>query len=574
MITDISTIPPDTVIDSDVCVIGSGAAGIAITRELTRTGLRVVVLEGGGYSREDAGQNLYAGESVGEPYYKELDECRSRYFGGSTNCWGAILTPLNEIDFEKREWVPWSGWPVRYGEFHTWLQHAHAAYASGPFLYREDAWDAAGIPPVDVKRSVFQRFVWHFDSRSAALSFGKRYRAELRAASNIHVLLHANVTELLTNESGRVVERARVATLDGEQRFVRSRVFILACGGIENPRLLLASNSTHRNGLGNDRDLVGRFFHEHIQLPIGYLVSDRPRAARYSYLSRLDGTFCLPGFVLTPSAQRKNRSLNASVSIDPVYDHDGAWIAFQNMRANLRERKISRETLRYLWRICCESNKFAPEAWRRVVNGDRPRGESGRFMIYARAEQAPNPDSRVTLSRETDALGMPRARLDWRTVELDRVAIKALLRYVSVEFARLDLGQVLENPWPEGNAWPEGLVQGPHHMGATRMSDDPSSGVVDRNCRVHGLDGLYVAGSSIFPTGGHANPTMSILAFALRLASHVSQRLGRQVPGYQMCEVEKEQATEGLHAVATARIAAITKPIDPDTQSMLPAGTN
>jgi choline dehydrogenase-like flavoprotein len=574
MITDISAIPRDTVIDSDVCIIGAGAAGIAIARELTRTGLQVVVLESGGYRREREVQDLYSGESVGETYYKELEACRSRYFGGSTNCWGAIFTPLNEIDFEKREWVPWSGWPVSYGEVHPWLQHAHCGYGAGPFLYGEEAWDAARIPPVDIDRALFEPFVWHFDSRSAALSFAKRYRAELRGASNIHVFLHANVTELITNEPGRVVERARIRSLDGEERFVRSRVFILACGGIENPRLLLASNRTQRNGLGNDRDLVGRFFHEHLQMPIGYLVSDRPRAARYSYLSRLDGTFCLPGFVLTPSAQRKNRSLNGSVSIDPVYDHEGAWMAFQNIRANFKERKISRETLRHVWRICCESNKFAPEAWRRVVSGDRPRGESGRFLIYGRAEQSPNPESRVKLSREVDALGMRRASLEWRTCELDRVAIKLLWRYVKREFTRLDPGRVIENPWPDGNGWPEGLVEGPHHMGTTRMSDDPSNGVVDRDCRVHGVDGLYIAGSSIFPTGGHANPTMSIIAFALRLASHVSQQLCREVSSSSVREMELQPTTGAVHATAAARIAAVTKPIDPDTQPMLPAGTN
>jgi choline dehydrogenase-like flavoprotein len=572
MITDISNIPPDALIECDVCIVGAGAAGIAIARELIRTGLRVVMLESGGYRREQKAQDLYAGSSVGEQYYKPLDECRSRYLGGSTNCWGAIFTPLNEIDFEKRDWVPWSGWPVAYDEVRPWLQQAHDDYGAGPFLYGQDAWQAAKIPPVDFDRALFDPFVWHFNSRAGALSFGRRFRQELRAASNVSVFLHANVTELVTNASGRRVERARISTLDGKERSIRARIFVVACGGIENARLLLASCGTQKNGLGNDRDLVGRFFHEHLQMPIGYLVSDRPRAACYSYLSRLGGTFCLPGLVLSASAQRENRVLNGSVSIDPVYDREGALIAFQKIRSDIKERKVGRATLRHIWRVCCETNKLAPEAWRRVVNGDRPRGEPGRFMIYARAEQSPNPDSRVMLSREVDGLGMRRACLDWQTSELDRAAIKLLTNLVTKEFTRLGLGQVVENPWPDMAHWPEGIAGGPHHMGTTRMSDDPSTGVVDRNCQVHGLHGLYIAGSSIFATGGHANPTMSILAFALRLASHLRQVLGCDAGSVR--QYAPRVIEEGVHrktSVATTSFTSRTRRADPDNKSMLPA---
>jgi choline dehydrogenase-like flavoprotein len=572
MITDISAIPADTAIECDVCILGAGAAGIAIARTLISTGLRVVLLESGGYKREPDIQDLYSGPSTGEPYYKELSDCRSRFLGGSTNCWGAIFTPLNEVDFEKREWVPWSGWPVSYEEVQPWFRHAHRDYGAGPYLYGEEALAEAEIPEADFDRSLFEPFVWHFNSRAGALSFGKRFRQELRAASNVHVYLHASVTELLTNESGRVVEAARIATLQGQSREVRSRVFILACGGIENARLLLASNRVHKNGLGNDRDLVGRFFHEHLQMPIAYLITDQADVARYSYLSRLGATFCLPGLVLTPSAQREHQTLNGSISIDPIYEHDGAMASFQKLRADVRERRLGTETLRHLWRVCCETNEFIPEAWRRVVNGDRPHGEHGRFMIYARAEQAPNPDSRVMLSNETDALGMRRARLDWRTVELDRAAIRLLSKSVKVEFERLGFGRVVDNPWPEDALWPDGLAGGPHHMGSTRMSDDPASGVVDRHCRVHGLEGLYIAGSSIFPTGGHANPTMSIIAFALRLADHVRRRLGRRSSDRTLRFASR--VVEDAMQVTTSVRVAVNKRVDTGPQSVVQAGMN
>ncbi|MDP9055007.1 MAG: GMC family oxidoreductase [Acidobacteriota bacterium] len=530
MISDMRTIPRDATLEADVCIIGGGAAGIAIAREFIDGHLKVILLESGGLHSDSAVQKLYAGHSVGEPYYKPLDECRSRYFGGSTNCWGAIFRPFDAIDFDKRSWVPLSGWPVSYKDIRPWLRQAHAYYGAGPFIYDASAWSAAQIPPAGVNPEMFSPMVWHFNSRADTVSFGRRFRNELRAASNVHVLLNANATDLLTNESGRVVERLRARTLDGKVRHIRARTFVMACGGIENARLLLASTGnggTQGHGLGNERDLVGRYFHEHLEMPIGFLVNngDIPRGASYSRLHRLGATFCLPGLALPPSVQAARRTLNAALSVDPIYDRESALIAFQNLRSSLKAKRVTPGLLRQLWKLCAGGNKLAPEAWRRVVQGDRPQGEPDKFFIFARAEQAPNRDSRVKLAADTDPLGMPRACLDWRTNELDRAAFKLMIDSVASEFPRLGLGNVIANPWPEDSGWLEGMVGGPHHMGTTRMSGDPATGVVDRNCRVHGLAGLYVAGSSVFPTGGHANPTLTILAFALRLASHLRENL-------------------------------------------------
>jgi choline dehydrogenase-like flavoprotein len=531
MISDLRTLPREAALNADVCIIGGGAAGIAIAREFISSPLKVVLLESGGLHSNAAVQNLYAGASVGEKYYKPLEECRSRYLGGSTNCWGAIFRPLDPIDFEKRSWVPLSGWPVSYGEVRPWLRQAHANYGAGPFMYDGAAWNASQTPPAGVDPKKFSPMVWHFNSRADTVSFGKRFRQELRMAPNIHVFLNANATELLTDECGHAVESVRVKTLGGDVRDIRARTVIVACGGIENARLLLASTAAQPHGVGNNRDLVGRYFHEHLEMPIGFLVNDGeiPPGARYSRLRKLQGTFCLPGFALPPGLQAAHRTLNAALSVDPIYDRESALIAFQNLRSSIKAKRVGPGLLGHLWKLCLGGNKLAPEAWRRVVQGDRPQGEPDKFFVFARAEQAPNPDSRVKLLRETDALGMPRACLDWRTNELDRTALRLMTNLITSEFARLGLGRVIENPWPADGGWPEGIVGGPHHMGTTRMSDDPSTGVVDRNCRVHGVDGLYIAGSSIFPTGGHANPTLTILAFALRLAAHIRETLANPV---------------------------------------------
>jgi choline dehydrogenase-like flavoprotein len=524
MIADIHTVPSESVLESDVCIIGAGAAGIVLARQFTDSHHQVILLESGGFRRELRTQNLYAGPSIGERYFRSLDECRSRYFGGSTNCWVGICTPLNEIDFAKRSWVPWSGWPIEAAELGPYVRRAHDICGAGPFIYDGKAWQMTGIPNAGFSPDRFERFVWHYNKHSdAAIEFGKRFRSELQRARNIRVFLHASATELLTDPSGQYVERVRVGSLDGATRYVRAKVFVLACGGIENARLLLVSNSVHPNGLGNQRDFVGRFFQEHLEVPCATLfVPDGPNpAVRYSRLSRLGGSFSLPGLSLAPKAQEVHQTLNGSISVDPFFDPEGPFTSFENLISDLGARRMSRQTIKHFWKVVRASRTLAPEAWGRLAHGERPRGDAHRFVIYARAEQSPNPASRITLAREVDELGMPRAALEWRTTPLDRKAIRLLSVFAAEEFTRLGFGQVTPSSWLAGEEWPDTLAGGNHHMGTTRMSEDESTGVVDRDCRIHRLHGLYIAGSSIFPTSGYANPTLTIIAMALRLADHL-----------------------------------------------------
>ncbi|HXE62166.1 MAG TPA: FAD-dependent oxidoreductase, partial [Bryobacteraceae bacterium] len=353
MICDLRELAGPETFETDVCIIGAGAAGIAIAREFIGTPWRVVLLEGGGFHREHSSQQLYEGPSIGERYYQPLDACRSRFFGGSTNCWIGMCTPLDEIDFEERPWIPWSGWPISWGEVEPFLRRAHRLCSTGPWLFGAGAWDQIGLRARSFDATLLRPFVWHFNSRSQFdLSFGRRFRAELKQASNIDVLLHANVTELLTNGAGSVIEAAQVKTLGGKAHRVRARRFILACGGIDNARILLASTSTDPLGVGNAQGIVGRFFHEHLQMPCGLLISPVPNgeAFRYSRLYPLGGTACLPGLQLAPEAQVQHQTPNVSLSIDPLYDRESALIALQNLRLDFRARRISLESLKRLAR--------------------------------------------------------------------------------------------------------------------------------------------------------------------------------------------------------------------------------
>src|SRR5262249_18712981 len=162
---------------------------------------------------------------------------------------------------------------------------------------------------------------------------------------------------LLTDASGRRVERVKVRSIEGKIWHVRAKVFVLACGGIENPRMLLVSNRTNRAGLGNDRDLVGRFFHEHPQAACGVLVTDSSsrRARLYSRLSPLGPSWCAAGLALTRKAQSAYGTLNGSIAIEPLYEGENALTAFRKLRSDFRARRISSEALKCLWRIAADS---------------------------------------------------------------------------------------------------------------------------------------------------------------------------------------------------------------------------
>lgn len=539
MIEDIRAVANDS-LECDVCIVGGGAAGIVMAQQFAGSQFKVILLESGGLKPDPSVQRLYSGHSIGEKYFRELDGCRTRYFGGSTNCWVGICTPLNEIDFAQRHWVPWSGWPIGMEELAPYLRRSHEICGTGPFVYDSRAWEMMGLPALDFTAERFERFVWHYNKRSqAGIEFGKRFRKELRQARNVDVLLHANATEFLTNPSGQVVERVRVRSLEGHTRHIRARAFVLACGGIENARILLGSNGYYPHGIGNQRDWVGRFFQEHLEVPCAtlFVTGGWSGASAYSRLLRLGRAFALPGLSLAPKAQEQHRTLNGSISVDPYCDPDGQMLSLESLLADFKARRITRQTFGRLWKVVRGRRDFAPEPWNRAADGEHPLDDPNRFVIYARTEQAPNPDSRVTLSTDVDPLGMQRVNLNWRTTALDRRAIRLLSAFAAEEFPRLGMGSVVPADWLKSEEWPASLVGGNHHIGTTRMSEDETTGVVDRNCRIHNLNGLYVAGSSVFPTGGYANPTLTIIALALRLSDHIRDTLGRNAAAVSLDNV-------------------------------------
>ena len=547
MLADARAVDEGREVRADLCVIGAGAAGITLARSFAGRRATVVVLESGGEDIDDTNQDLYRGESVGLPYFP-LEAARLRYLGGSTNHWGGLCAPFRQKDFEARDWIPYSGWPISRSDL-----DAHYPAARELVQLRSDEWE----PAAWIERDRFDPLPLgsRVDVRIAQLvpkprrSFADAYRDELVRASNVTVYLHANATQLVPADGGRSIEVVRVATLSGRRFDVRAAHVVVACGGMENPRLLLASN------VGNERDLVGRFFLEHPRFEAARLVpfDDDLRVGFYQPHD-VDGTE-LQGYIALPDeTQAREGLVDVQALTEPVYAEsfeeaiDSSDVEAARMLARGARRGDLDGLRSNVVAVARDLTTFArstipgaplpvplpgtstdeasiPEHFgdiaARLYKELRGGAPLDHIRLRTRLDPAPNPESRITLGRQRDALGMPRIQLDWRLSDVDRRSVARTIDIAGAAFGRAGLGRAQLLFDAEGTTWPDDLTGGWHHMGTTRMSDSPATGVVDRDCRVHGVANLHVAGSSVFPTSGSSTPTLTIVALALRLAEHL-----------------------------------------------------
>jgi len=509
MHSDARTLPDGTRIEGDLCVIGAGAAGISIAREFADTKHDIILLEAGGFERDPDTQSLYEGKNTGLPYFP-LSATRLRYFGGTTGHWSGWCSRLDPIDFEERDWVPMSGWPFSLEDLEPYYRRAHPILDLGNYNYSVDYWDRQGdrffpfsdrLTPFPFDRSKVRTKVFKW---SAPTRFGKKYRAEITQTQNLTLWTRANVTEIKTPPSGSEVTGLRVECLNGKEHHVSAQHYVLACGGLENPRLLLNSNQENSDGLGNDNGLVGRYFMEHPHVPSAKLDPAERRPIYTGNSPEAGEPFYL--FSLSPQQQRKHRLLNYNGRLF------GGGRSINENKRSLPE-----------WMYEIPNVRGLENHIEYYLSGD----DDTNLVVSTRIEQRPNPNSRVSLSSQTDELRQPRIELSWDLTEDEKRTIRVANKTIAEECGRLGIGRLQLMDWTQtdGSAWPDDLKGGHHHMGTTRMDESPKRGVVDANCKIHGVENLHVAGSSVFPTSGVANPTLTIVAMALRLADHLEAEL-------------------------------------------------
>jgi choline dehydrogenase-like flavoprotein len=531
MIRDLRDLGASTQLTCDVCIVGSGAAGLAIASEMSAASLsgaasmkslNIIVLESGGMDLEPPTQALYDVDVSGLPHPGST-QGRFRICGGSTTRWGGQALPLTPFDFERREWIPHSGWPISFDELKPYYQRACRFLLVDGLNFDTDLFPhlRAQPPSFDAEE------VWyHFSKWSPKPNLRGHYLPSIRRSKQCTLLLHANVKDIVLEPGCEQVRQIDVQSLEGHKASVKAKAFVLCAGGIETARLLLANRKQRPNGIGNEHDLVGRFFQDHPSAMVGWLNSPDPaRAQRFLNVFHRRGLKYSVRCTATPQWQQRHRALNVSMGTTFV-EHDDATLGnLKEIYGAIRERRFDGVAGK-LWRASRHPVAAISPAYQYMVRG-KSYAPGARMRIGLTSEQQPNPESRILLSDKLDALGVPRANVRWKLTDLTLHTIRKYAETLREQFRRAAIGEIELDPWvfEDSERWTEQITDQYHHIGTARMHSSPRSGVVDRNCQVHGIANLYVGSSAVFPTSGHSNPTLTIIALCIRMADRLKQEL-------------------------------------------------
>lgn len=519
MIFDLQKLDAVRESSADVCVVGAGAAGITLAVELSRLGVTVLLLEGGGLDLEDASQRMYQSEIVGLPH-RGIHDGRFRAFGGTTIKWGGQILELYDLDFRRRPWVADSGWPFGKSTLSKYYQRAmEIEGVSNTLPSDEDVWKAlhSGKPSLGPGlETLFTRWC-------PQPNFVKLYRQFIEKQPGLTAYVHANLQEFILSESREAITSLLCKTIDGREFRFTARCFVICLGGIETARLLLQPLKDGAVPPWNRSDKVGRYFQDHITVSVARLFpADPDRFHSWFDNAYLDGFRYVPKIKLSGRLQEELALLAVGARFLSQSVHEDAVEGFRHTVMRLLERRLPDPAQ-------CTAAIRAPDilirkAWRYLRYKRAYNPDDLGIDLRVECEQAPNPSSRVTLSEERDAMGLFKSRLDWRIGEQEIRTIDKFAELVARQFEAAGIAKAVR--YPE-TLHREGLMSkvldSYHHMGTARMSSSPEHGVVDENCRLFGIANGFVCSSAVFPNSGFANPTHTTLALAVRLAEHIAR---------------------------------------------------
>ncbi len=529
-IVDGNDLPAATTVTADICIVGTGAAGITLAMELDGGPESVCLVEGGGLGPDEETQALYDLDIAGHPV-REKFMSRARYFGGTCNLWAGRCMALTPTDLAPRAWIPHSGWPLPYEELQRYYPRAAAVLRLPAFTV------ADGRPRMSpIERHLFDDpalrpnvALW----AKKPLRFSTAYRRRLQRSRNVTTYLNANVTDIRLNDAGTRVDGCTAMSLGGKRFDFRARRFVLACGGLETARLLLASRSVQSQGIGNQFDTVGRYYMDHPRAVFGRVRFASPQKLPLLLGLPLSDGMAQVGIQLSDEVQRREGLLNSYLSLERYWSDQTAQVYqsfIHSMKIMLRRGyagrrfSLSRTELATVPELIylLAPRELMPHALysaarrvkQRLSQGDRE------LIVVNFCEQIPDPQSRVYLGARRDRFNVPRLVLDWRIRREETEGLMRLHALVDAHLRRHQLGRLDNTSEPFSDRL---YTDASHHIGTARMSVHPRDGVVDPDCAVHGVDNLFVAGSAVFPTAGHANPTLTIVALAIRLATHLKR---------------------------------------------------
>lgn len=535
--------PPTREHTYDACVIGSGPVGMALALELESLGFDVVILESGGNSVDPSRTQDSRAIIVNSARHAPMEIAVCRALGGTSWAWGGRCVPFDPVDFEERAHIAHSGWPIEQSDIKPWYAKA------SEYLRCGDAGFYLQPPPgcdlgCDITVSALER--WSSEPRLANV-----HREKIERSERITLFLNATALDLDLGDNGQVVEGVVIAGAEGRSR-IKARNVILAAGGIETTRFLLAIQRRWENHFGGSGGPLGRYYMGHISGKIASIVFDNPRMiADFDFTLDATGTYVRRRFMLSKEAQLDRGLLNAAFWPDnpPFHDprhHSCALSAvFLALAFPPTGRRILPEAIRlahvgpkphHVGAHIASVALGAPRGARDILQivrdrflakprkpGFLLRNPAGRYALHYHSEQEPNPASRVVLTDEVDKYGIPRVAIDLRFTDYDAQSVIDSHELLDSALRANSVGKL--EYWSPKHDLPDRVLSqasdGFHQVGTTRMGVDPRDSVVDPNLKVHDVTNLYVASSSVFPTTGQANSTYLATALAVRLAHHL-----------------------------------------------------
>ena len=506
----------------DLCIVGAGAAGLALAAQFLQGPGQILVLESGLREPDPYGDALNQLESVGVRH-DGWREGRVRSLGGTTRAWGGQLIPLRASELASRHWIPASGWPLGVEELDPYYRRVEQLLRIEGPPYDEQAWQRLGVmPPAFDPREFQVRF-----SQWAALgrrNFAVLWRRDLERSNNVSVLLDATAISMRCTPGGEHCESVEVRARSGRQANIRARAFVIACGCIETARLLLASPTANGSSVANSSGLVGRYFQDHVSYIAGEIEPTSRRLIQDVFDPRYVGaTMYSVKIEPTEAAMRREGWLNVMAHVAFQIPDALGWMELRRILRSLQAGRLelpSRDECLAMLRGSVELTRLVLT---RYIAKRRLSPGTGGIRLLIDSEQAPNCDSRVLLDSRVDSFGIAQARLDWRIGELERRTLTGFAQHIAKELERVGLGRIHPAGPPnfELRDAPGAARDIFHHMGTARMSLSPRTGVTRADLLCHDVDNLYVAGAAVFPAGGIANPTFTALALSLRLADHL-----------------------------------------------------
>jgi choline dehydrogenase-like flavoprotein len=535
-----------------VAIVGAGAIGIAIAVRLAGRVGRVVLIEAGG-TQFNSAHNLtfFKAERIDSPLHGPTELNRRRMLGGTTSVWGGRCIPFDSEDFAPTPDRP--GWPIAFDEFASYVPEALEFLDAGPPEFSAAvALPKHAVPlqpPCDLVLDRIERY-------SKPTNVWWKWSAHLARSHDVTVIHGVVCTSVITNAEGTRAAGLELRTASGSHHKIAAETIVLACGGLETPRLLLASRRNRACGLGNERDLVGRFYMTHLVSSaenVGALrFATAHMAHAFDFNKTRDGVYGRRMILLGPEVRERESLPNivfrpSRPPIDDASHGDSVLSAMFLVRRLLMPPEYARSLVAkpgslptfQVWRehggnivtgVPSLIRFGANWLTRRVLATHKLPSvflyrKDGRYPLEFNAEQMPNEGSRVILGNDKDPFGVPRLVIQWKYQDAELDAICRAYRVLASAVAKSGLGEVQLDPELQESVRRALVPQGGHHIGTVRMGSDASAGVVDTNGEIWTTRGLFVAGTAVFPTSGFANPTLTAVALAFRLAEHLSRTM-------------------------------------------------